>query len=206
MGRKPALPKEVENKIVSTLKEAAKQGIRISRQQLLRRTGALCKRLRVSPFKKICPSKDWWSGVKKKKRHPELSIRKAEKLGTSRAIMANSVVINNYFNDLENWLTSLDLNDKPCQIWNFDEMGQSFEHYPIRVIADKGSRNVVGKTSNSKTNITIMARVNALGFSMPPMFVAKGKTTASFHGFNTEATPLGTMWLFQPNGWMTDEF
>ena len=203
MVRKPALPEELETKIVETLKEASRQGIGVSRQQLLRRTGELCKRLRVTPFKKINPSKDWWNGLRK--RHPELSIRKAEKLGSSRARMTNPVVIKNYFDDLENLLTTLDLKNKPCQIWNCDETGRSFEHNPVRVIADKGSRNVVGKTSNSRTNITIMACVNAMGSWMPPMFVAKGKTTASLHGFNTAAAPPGTMWSFQPNGWMTDE-
>ena len=50
-----------------------------------------------------------------------------------------------------------------------------------------------------------MTCVNAMGSWMPPMFVAKGTTTASLHGFNTAAAPHGTMWSFQPNGWMTDE-
>lgn len=55
MGRKPALPEEVENKIVDTCKVASKQGIGITRSQLLRRTGELCKRLRVTSFKNAQP-------------------------------------------------------------------------------------------------------------------------------------------------------
>lgn len=58
MGRKPALPENVENKLVTALKEAARQGIWISRQLLLKRTGELSKRLSVSPLKKIHPLKD----------------------------------------------------------------------------------------------------------------------------------------------------
>jgi hypothetical protein len=69
MGRKPALPEEVENKIVHTLKVAARQRIGISRYQLLRRTGEICKRLRVTRFKNAMPTKDWWVGVKKKKKN-----------------------------------------------------------------------------------------------------------------------------------------
>lgn len=55
MGRKPALPEEVEDKIVDTRKVASKQGIGITRSQLLRRTGELCKRLRLTSFKNVQP-------------------------------------------------------------------------------------------------------------------------------------------------------
>ena len=36
------------------------------------------------------------------------------------------------------------------------------------------------------------------------MFVVKGKTSASLHGFNTEAAPEVSIWTFQENGWMND--
>ncbi|XP_022342950.2 uncharacterized protein LOC111136409 [Crassostrea virginica] len=202
MGRKPALPEAVESKIVETLKHAAKQGIGVSRTQLLRRTGELCKRLRVTPFKGIQPSKDWWTGLKK--RHPELTIRRSEKLSSSRARMMNPVVVDKYFTDLEQIVKDLNLEMKPHCIWNMDETGRSFEHTPVRVISDKKIRNVVGKTSNSRSNVTITACVNAMGHWMPPMFVVKGKTSASLHGFNTEAAPVGSIWSYQENGWMTD--
>lgn len=60
-----------------------------------------------------------------------------------------------------------------------------FEDPPVRVIADK--------TSTNRTNITIMACVNATGMNMPPMFIVKEKTSASLHGFNTEAAPTGSL-------------
>jgi len=58
-GRKPALPEVIENKIVYTVKEASRQGIGITRKQLLVRTGQLCRRFRVMPFKNLKPSQDW---------------------------------------------------------------------------------------------------------------------------------------------------
>ena len=76
---------------------------------------------------------------------------------------------------------------------------RQFELFQIKKI-----RNVVGKTSNSRSNVTITACVNAMGHWMPPMFVVKGKTSASLHGFNTEAAPVGSIWSYQENGWMTD--
>ena len=139
------------------------------------------------------------------KRHPDLSIRKPEKLTTARARMLNPVVVTNYFNDLDALLDKLDLKEKPDKIWNCDETGKLFEHQPVKVIAAKGEKSVVGRTSANSSNITIMACVNAAGRTMPPLFVAtKGKTSKSLHGFNTSAAPVGTKWFMQKNGWMTD--
>jgi hypothetical protein len=89
-------------------------------------------------------------------------------------------------------------------IWNCDETGKQFEHEPVKVIAPKGARKVVGRTSSVRTNVRIMACVNAVGISMPPMFIVKGKTSKSLHGFNTQQSPIGSMWGFQDKGWMTD--
>jgi hypothetical protein len=74
--------------------------------------------------------------------------------------MMNPVVVQKYFDDLETIINDLNLQDKPLGILNCDETGRSFEHNPVRVIADKGVRNV-SKTSNSRSNVTIMACVNA---------------------------------------------
>jgi hypothetical protein len=63
------------------------------------------------------------------KRHPDLSIRKPEKLTTTRARMLNPVVVTNYFNDLDALLDKLDLKEKPDQIWNCDETGKNFQPF-----------------------------------------------------------------------------
>jgi hypothetical protein len=119
--------------------------------------------------------------------------------------MLNPVVATNYFNDLDPLLDKLDLKEKPDQIWNCDETGKNFEHQPVKVIAAKEEKSIIGRTSASSSNITIMACVNAAGRTMPPLFVAtKGKTSKSLHSFNTSAAPVGTKWFMQKNGWMTD--
>ncbi|XP_069108119.1 uncharacterized protein [Argopecten irradians] len=203
LGRPPALPDAIEDKIVNTVKAAAKQGMGISRRQLLARTGDLCRKYKVTPFKNVTPSNQWWEGIKK--RHPELSIRRPEKLSSSRARMLNPTVVEQYMTSLGDLITSLNLQEKPECIWNCDETGRSFEHTPVRVIAEKKSKNVVGRTSNNRTNVSIMACVNAAGKTMSPMFVVKGKTNVSIHGFDTSAAPVGTKWAVQENGWMTDK-
>ena len=52
----------------------------------------------------------------------------------------------------------------------------------MRVTSEKGIKNVVGKTSENKTNITIMACGNAAGKGMPPLVIVKGKPSLSNMG------------------------
>ena len=107
--------------------------------------------------------------------------------------MVNPVVLQRYFTDLNEILVVLDISNKPSVIWYCDETGKQFEHDPVKILAPKGARSLVGRTTANRTNVTIMACVNAVGNVMPPVFVIKGKTSLSLHRFNTEATPEGCM-------------
>jgi len=197
-GRHQCIPKVVE----STFVQSVKRGVGLTVQPLLLRTNLLCKRLVVAnPSTLTSISKNWWSGLKR--RH-DLTSRKPERQGYVRARMMNPEVVSKYYTDLATRVDTLDMSDKPQYIWNFDESGKNFEHDPVRDITAKGATSVVGKTSSKSNNITVMACFNPAGNRMPPMLVVKGKTTRCLHGFNTDAAPVGTMWDFQQNGWMTD--
>lgn len=175
----------------------------VSRAQLFQRTALLCKRLRVSVFKNGAPGRGRWNCFKK--RHPELAIRKPEKLGNSRARMLNPTVVERYMNDLGQKISELKLEHKPNQIWNCDETGKQFQHNSVKVIAQKGAKNVVSRVSENRTNITIMACVNGAGEKMVSMIIVKGKTSASLHGLNVVDAPDGTIFAFQENGWINEE-
>ncbi|OWF49330.1 Ligand-dependent nuclear receptor corepressor-like protein [Mizuhopecten yessoensis] len=82
-GRKPVLDITTENQIINSVTENAEKGFGLSRQQLLTRAGILCKRANISGFCNVTPSKHWWYGLKR--RHPEIGLRKPEKLGTQRS-------------------------------------------------------------------------------------------------------------------------
>nr|XP_022314252.1 uncharacterized protein LOC111118860 [Crassostrea virginica] len=203
IGRQPALPKFVEDKVVGNVIEASKRGMGISRRQLFARTHILCSRLKVAAFKNGAPGRGWWNGLKR--RHPEMTIRKPEKLGNSRARMLNPTVVSKYMNDLGDMISKLNLHDKPEHIWNCDETGKQFQHTPVKVISQKGARNVVGRVSENKTNTTIMVCVNGAGGKMVPMVVVKGKTSATLHGLNVTDAPPGTVFAYQENGWMSEK-
>lgn len=63
-GRRTAIPPEIEEKIANALKEASRQGMGISRRQLLRRVGTLCKKIKLEArqFNRQIPGKDWFAG------------------------------------------------------------------------------------------------------------------------------------------------
>lgn len=79
-GRKPALSPEIEKRIANNVTQTAEKGFGVSCQQLLSRTGILCKKLKPDCFINNQPTKHWWYGFKH--RHPEISLRKPEKLGS----------------------------------------------------------------------------------------------------------------------------
>ncbi|XP_021369223.1 uncharacterized protein LOC110460570 [Mizuhopecten yessoensis] len=203
-GKAPVLPQNVEEKIVKTVITASKCCMGISCRQLFARTGALCKRLQVADaFRNGVPGKGWFRGLKK--RHPELVIGKPEKLGNSRARMLNPGVVEKYFQDLGELITNMNLANKGHLIWNADETGKQFQHTPVKILSEKGTRNVVSRVSENRTNTTIMACVNGVGAKMSPIMIVKGKTSASLHGFKVEDAPEGTIRGYQESGWMSHE-
>jgi hypothetical protein len=54
-----------------------------------------------------------------------------------------------------------------------DEKGVSMEHTPVKVVTDKASRNTPGRVANSRQSNTIIAYINAIGKSIPPMIIVK---------------------------------
>ena len=95
-GRKPVIPLEIENAVAQKVADAANMGFGITKKQLKLKISRLCKAQRIStPFKRGIPGDDWWRGFKN--RHPEMVLRKPEKLGTSRSRMLNRVVVTKVF-------------------------------------------------------------------------------------------------------------
>lgn len=135
-GRPPAIPKDIEDKIVESVKKAAEMGVGLSRKQMLDRTNSLYKRLKLTTsYPKFHAGKDWWQGVRR--RHPEITLRKPEKLSTVRARMLNQSVVDSYFDALEKIVAELGVTDN--EIWNCDETGLNFEHSPGRVVTVRGA-------------------------------------------------------------------
>ena len=159
-GKPPIIPKETESKIAENIFKTADQGFGMSQLAVMKKVGLW------TPFKHGIPGKDWWEGFKK--RNAEVSLRKSAKLSEVRSRAINPAAVGAYFIDLHHILEERPVYEEnglqlkrqlvssPHLIWNCDETGISMEHNPTAVVARRGTRNVPGRTSNSRHNITCL--------------------------------------------------
>lgn len=77
----------------------------------------------------------WWQSFQR--RHPELSLRCAEPLSTSR-VKVSTDVLHKYFSVLEETLEENNIFDQPCQIFNADETGMPLNPAIPKVVVKKG--------------------------------------------------------------------
>lgn len=111
---------------------------------------------------------DWLTAFLK--RNPSLSIRTPESTSASRATSFNKHNVNDFFTKLGNILLKYNL--PPSRIWNLDETGVQTVLKPKKIIAQKGIKQVGAIVSAERgTLVTVEMAVNALGNSIPPMFI-----------------------------------
>ena len=72
------------------------------------------------------------------------------------------------------------------------------------MVARKGKRNVVARTSNNKDHMSIVACVNGAGRSISPLVIAKGKTRKCLESFAVQDAPDDTRWTFSETAWTND--
>lgn len=199
-GRAPVIPKDIEDAMVSKAMSRADQGFGLSKRTMIARAGTLCKTMGFrNNFTNGVPGKAWWAGLKS--RHPALTLRRPEKLSTTRSRAMNPTVVGAYFKDLHFEVASL----PPTSIWNMDETNMCLEHKPANVVARKGAKTVPGRTSNSRETVTFLPCINAAGQKMPPLIIVKGKTSRSLRSYNVHEGPDGALWTYQKKAYMTDE-
>lgn len=134
------------------------------------------------------------------KRHPDISMRKAQHMNAARAAKLNRFIVQDYFKKLRDVMIKSAITDKPQSIFNMDEKGCRLNlHKQQVVLAKKGSKRVHMIAEEHAENVTIVACGNALGQAIPPMILMKGirqKPEWSMHlppGSVIEMTAKGSM-------------
>lgn len=177
MGPDSMLGEANENKLVQHIKKAQKYGFPMTVPDVRKLAYNYAESLQINHKfnkEKGCAGSDWFRSFFR--RHPDLSIRKAEGVSLGRGEGMNRLDVGNYFTLLQEILEQNELFDKPGCIYNVDETGLQLNNRPGHVLAEKGAKDVVTVTSGEKgETISCIACCNAEGFFLPPVCIFKGK-------------------------------
>ena len=122
-------------------------------------------------------------------------------LSIARAIVTDRNVINRYFDMLTETLKSNGLFHKPELIYNCDETGMLLGTLNHKVVAGVGSKPSC-ITTKSKTQITVLASMNAAGLTLPPFVIFQRKTMN--YQLTIGEVP-GTLYGLSEKGWITQK-
>lgn len=203
-GRKTVFNQETENKIVRCLLARVKAGYPCDKDELLNLIQEYVKSNDLStPFTDGRPGSDWYYGFLK--RHNNLiSLKKPEHLQKCRQDARRPDVIYDFYKQLKNTFTSLQLitEDKACFLFNADETGFKSDPSRLRAIGAKGKplQRVSGGSGREST--TVLACVGADGSAIPPLIVFKGAAVQA--RWTSENAFPGTLYVASQNGWMEE--
>lgn len=104
------------------------------------------------------------------KRNPTLSIRSPEATSLARATSFNKHSVAMFFRKLDEIIRRHSVTAK--DIWNVDETGITTVQTAVSVIVKRGSKQVGAMTSGERGQLVTLAfAVNAIGNTIPPIFV-----------------------------------
>ena len=147
----------------------------------------------------VTVSANWWKSFKT--RHKDIVLRTPETLTHSRIVGASPAQLEAYFDLLEKTISSYDLVEHPCLIFNLDESGFPLNPKSTKVIARKGEKHpsVIG---GERGQVSVLCCCNAGGYAIPPLVIFDRK---AMNPELAKGEVPGTTYGLSPNGWMDSE-
>lgn len=195
-GPQTYLDKNEEEELVLFNLHFSEIGYAKSRKQIL----ALVRRRLQKKGKHVPITSGWWESFCD--RHPNLTLRAPASLSRARAAASEPSMLDRYFDLLKEVLEQNALFNKVCQIFNMDETGMPLDPGHVKVVTRRGDRNPVAPSAGDKSQITVVACVNAAGCFMPPMVILDRKTLPPRFA---EGEVPGTTYGLSAKGWIDQE-
>lgn len=135
------------------------------------------------------------------RRNPRLSIRAPQATSIARATSFNRSNVELFF---QHYTEILGRDHYTASaIWNMDETGITTVQKPNRVVAGRGTKQVSSVTSAERgVLVTVATAVNAIGNSIPPMFIFPRKR---FKDHFIRDAPQGSVGSANGSGWMQED-
>ena len=173
MGPDPYLSAEEERLISQWCMDLSRCGFPLKREDLLNTVQKIITDNKKStPFKNNKPGKTWLSCFFK--RHPELTMREAERITKGRAVIIEEYIAK-WFRELREYLQSSgyeEIMEDPSRIFNGDETSFCLCPKTGKVIAPKGFKNIYQvQAGTEKETLTVLMVFSADGNMLPSMVV-----------------------------------
>lgn len=166
-GPEPKLTTEGERKLFEWVKASSEVGMSVSLMQLRLKASNIGLAAGIPNFR---GGRKWLTSARK--RHPELSLRKAEMTERSRLYAVNRDTLATFYKLIKTAVTTLDAEF----IWNMDEQGVDLLNmHNTLVLAPRGSKQVSVSYDGYRERITLVWFINAAGQALKPVILLPGK-------------------------------
>ena len=136
------------------------------------------------------------------RRNPEVKVKLSQNLSIFRAMGANKVQINKFFDSLKEWIRLWKLEYAPNSIWNVDECGLGDVPKSQKVVGVTGERPFMTVADEKAKNTTLLNFISAGGVAMKPMIIFKN---AAIKKEWREAAPSGYMLRASSSGYINSK-
>ncbi|XP_064120389.1 uncharacterized protein LOC135225046 [Macrobrachium nipponense] len=143
-------------------------------------------------------TRDWYYSFMD--RHPNLVLKAPEGMSIARTVAFNKVNVETFFKAYT--LAMEKYKFTPDRIYNLDEITLSTVVKPVEVVCTRGQPVARQVTRERGDTMTFVGIINAMGQSIPPVFIIPGcRGNPSF----TRNTIFGSKDMLHPNSWMNSE-